>query len=205
VKILEFKFFSTEDNIDKKFEHGGWSRIYEYPAVLECIDKYCKSKEPKIHNTCWGWAGVHVTFKNELEQRYGMSNIKNSDIKYSEFENTSIYNIKEKPTEDEVGKYDVVLNISTIEEVNNFSHVEIFNNLYKQVKQDGILIITFDYPGLNLDDIENHLGLKIKDDKQRVNGSNSVAENKKYSHLNFGLICVQKNDILNKLPIKMII
>lgn len=193
MKVLEFKFISIEDNTDKKFEQAGaWSRIYEYPAVLECIDKYCKSKEPKIHNTSWGFEGVHVTFKTELERRYGVANVKNSDIKHSGYANTSIYNITQKPPEEEVSKYDVVLNISTVEEVENFSHVEIFNNLYNQVKDDGILVITFDYPGLDLGSVEDHLGLKIKDNKEKLNGSNSVVENNIYSHLNCGLICAQK-------------
>ena len=60
MKILEFS------SVDKTFRHDldgvHWSRIYEYPLVLDLLDKYGAIKDSHVHNTCWGWEGVHIWF-----------------------------------------------------------------------------------------------------------------------------------------------
>ena len=91
-------------------------------------------------------------------------------------------------------RYDVVLNISTVEEVKGFSHVDIFKNLYSQVKVGGLLIFTFDYPGLQLEAFEDHFGLDITDEGERINGTNSILQNTRYSHLNCGLVYIRKTE-----------
>ena len=49
MKILEFS------SVDKTFRHDldgvHWSRIYEYPLVLDLLDKYGAIKDSHVHNT----------------------------------------------------------------------------------------------------------------------------------------------------------
>ena len=194
MEVLDFRYFNTDDYTDPLFIYGkAWSRLYEYPAVVDCIDKYCSTHTPLLHNTSWGFEGVHIVFKEYLEKRYG-SGVVNSDINPSKEPNTFTYNILKLPLFDMYRKYDVVLNISTVEEVKGFSHIDVFKNLYSQVKKGGLLIFTFDYPGLQLEAFEEYFGLKIEDKGERLNGSNSTLPNTKYSHLNCGLVCIRKTE-----------
>jgi hypothetical protein len=181
MEVLDFRYFNTDDYTDPLFIYGkAWSRLYEYPAVVDCIDKYCSTDKPLLHNTSWGFEGVHIVFKEYLEKRYG-SGVVNSDINPSKEPNTFTYNICKLPLFDMYSKYDVVLNISTVEEVKGFSHVDVFKNLYSQVKT-------------GLEAFEDYFGLKIKDKGERLNGSNSILPNTKYSHLNCGLVCIRKTE-----------
>lgn len=159
-KVLEFKFMDKNDNFENRYPH--WSRKYEYPTVLH----FCKqllSNNAKIHNTSWGWdTEHHQKFKSELENAFGSENVLSTDIKSSNIPNTEIYDITHFPPEKYQKAFDCVLNISTVEEV-NFDHIEILKNLLAQVKDNGYLIITFDYPGMQLEKLENFLNMKIKD------------------------------------------
>jgi hypothetical protein len=194
MEVLDFRYFNTDDYTDPLFIYGkAWSRLYEYPAVVDCIDKYCSTDKPLLHNTSWGFEGVHIVFKEYLEKRYG-SGVVNSDINPSKEPNTFTYNICKLPLFDMYNKYDVVLNISTVEEVKGFRHIDVFENLYSQVKNGGLLIFTFDYPGLQLESFEEYFGLKIEDKGERLNGSNSALPNIRYSHLNCGLVCIRKTE-----------
>jgi hypothetical protein len=59
-EIIEFRFLTTDDNYDLKY--NWWSRIYEYKYVLDMISKLGGNSQSKIHNTSWGWEGCHVMF-----------------------------------------------------------------------------------------------------------------------------------------------
>ena len=68
MRVIEFKYLTRNDLFDKKYV--AWSRIYEYPYVLNMLKKLGANKNSMIHNTSWGWEGCHVTFKNDLDDIY---------------------------------------------------------------------------------------------------------------------------------------
>ena len=88
-------------------------------------------------------------------------------------------------------KYDVVINISTLEEV-NAEHITIFNNLLSQVKKDGLLICTFDLPGLQLNKFEELFNQKLKTNNNNLNNLNSKLPNNYLSGLECGLMVIKK-------------
>ena len=190
MQVLEFKYITTKDISDNELFNDGhaWSRCYEYPLVLDYMNKLL-NKESTIHNSSWGFAGIHITFKNELDRQF--QNACHSDIKHSNLDKTFVYNIKTKPPESLIKKFDCVMNISTLEEVGG-DHCEIFQNLYSQVKDGGYFICTFDHPGLQLENVEKMLGQKIKKETPLLNGSNSIVQNNKYTHLNCGIMVIKK-------------
>jgi SAM-dependent methyltransferase len=194
MKVLEFRKIRKDDLYDLKY--NWWSRIYEYPLVIESIDKYMDNNNNnnnnnniKIHNTSWGFEGVHITFKNDLEKKY--NEVVNSDIKESQELNTIIWDITNKPMGNHINYFDVVINVSTVEEVKS-DHVNILKNLIAQIKDGGLLIITFDLPGLDLDNVEKFLGVKLETHDDDVNGANSKLKNNKYGHLTCGLLVLRK-------------
>lgn len=193
MKLLEFRKLTTSDEYSEKYNDGfAWSRVYEYPLILNSLKKYYgENRDIKIHNSSWGFDGIHVTFKNDLDTQY--TNAIHSDIKPSNLKNTIIYNITTEPTDELIENFDVVINISTLEEV-NFDHLKTFNNLFKQVKKGGLLMITFDYPGLQLEKFENLFNTKIKTSDNDLNGLTSKLVNKAWSHLTCGLIIVKKDE-----------
>lgn len=191
MELLEFRKVNVLDKYDESFNDGfAWSRIYEYPLVISLIEKYKgNSKDLLIHNSSWGFTGVHVTFKNFFDSIY--PNTVHSDIKPSSLSKTFVYNITEPPTEDIIEKFDIVLNISTVEEV-QYDQMKIFENLFKQVKKDGLLILTFDIPGLELNNFEAMFNKKIETSDNDLNGLNSKLVNKRWSGLNCGFMVVKK-------------
>lgn len=70
--------------------------------------------------------------------------------------------------------------------------MEILNNLVEQLNDGGILIITFDLPGLQLDSFEKLLKSKIEEFDDEINGGNSHIKNNKYDHLTCGLLVIRK-------------
>lgn len=191
MKVLEFRKLTTDDVYDERYSHDGptWSRVYEYPLVLNLVGAYVP-QGGLIHNASWGFAGVHVTFKNRFDELF---NVEHSDILASGYPRTFVYDITKPPSDDMVQKYDAVVCISTLEEV-RADHVGAFNNLYRQLKPGGHLIITFDLPGLQLDKFEKMFGLKLQCSGTPINGANSRLKNDKYANLNVGLMVVQKDD-----------
>lgn len=187
MEVLEFRKIRVTDRVDTKY--NSWSRIYEYPLVLDILKKYNVTNESLIHNTSWGWEGCHVQFKEDLD------NISNrclhSDLKASKLPKTTLWNLTHKPNEEWVSNFDFVINVSTIEEV-KYNHVEILNNLVEQLNDGGILIITFDLPGLQLDSFEKLLKSKIEEFDDEINGGNSHIKNNKYDHLTCGLLVIRK-------------
>jgi hypothetical protein len=176
MKIHDFRKFKYTDPYEldpyaNKSIGGGqhWSRVYEYPAALTALKKYSKDTNVLIHNTSWGWEGVHIMFKNQLEERY--HNTINSDIKHSALPNTFIYDITNEPSDEYKNKYDFVLNISVIEELPIAEHINTIKKLFSQVKTGGFFIMTFDIDtrqslssrGINLKALEEYLNTTIRD------------------------------------------
>jgi len=187
MELLEFKKITLDDRVDKKYE--AWSRIYEYPLVMDILEKYNKIEQPKIHNTSWGWEGCHIMFKNDLDEL--SENCIHSDLKKSNLPKTTIWDLTKKPLEGFRDNFDVVINVSTMEEV-KFDHMSIFNNLLEQVKPEGILICTFDLPGLQLEKFESLFGKKIDRFNNEINGGVSILPDNRHKHLSCGLIVVKK-------------
>jgi len=175
------------DVYDHHFNDGyAWSRIYEYALILEKLQKYSKDGD-LIHNSSWGYEGVHVRFKEILDSLYS---VEHSDIRPSNLQNTFIYNILHN-SEAMKEKYDIVINISTLEEVGG-DHIEIFYNLLDQVKNNGYLMCTFDLPGLQLDKFERLFDKSIESLHENINGVNSQVPNNHCADLNVGMIILKK-------------
>jgi hypothetical protein len=186
-KVIDFKLIDTSDKFDLKW--GWWSRVYEYELVLQkLLDLKC-SPQSQVHNTCWGFQGCHVLFKSELESLY--SNVVNSDVLPSTIANTDIYDLREHCPDEWLGKFDFVINVSTIEEI-NYPHTQIFENLLKMVKVGGFLIATFDLPGLQLEMIEKLFGRKIQLVDNPVTGGTSVEKMDQFDYLKVGYFVVQR-------------
>jgi hypothetical protein len=200
-KILEFRKINTNDINDKSFlkyfindeihdDIWAWSRVYEYPLVINKIKEYFgENYDIKIHNSSWGYERIHKTFKNKLESIY--KNILNSDILESSLPNTQFYDITKHPDDLLIDNFDVVINVSTVEEV-NYNHLEVIGNLFSQVKKDGLLIITFDLPGFQIEEFETYFNTKILTSNNDISGNNSVVINTSCYHLNCGLLIIKK-------------
>lgn len=161
MKVVEFKFLTLDNRSDSKYE--AWSRMYEYPYMLDTLAKLGANETSQIHNTSWGFEGVHVVFKNDMDIIYPLT--MHSDILYSSLPNTYIYDITTPICQEFHDKFDFVLNISTVEEV-GASNTLILRNLFQQVKPGGYLIITFDYKdgysqSIRLQEVEEFIGKKI--------------------------------------------
>lgn len=186
-KVIDFKLIDTSYIFDLKWEW--WSRVYEYELILQkLLDLNCLPQS-KIHNTCWGFQGCHVLFKSELESLY--SNVVNSDVLVSTISNTEVHDLRKTCPDKWVGKFDFVINVSTIEEI-KFPHTQIFENLLRMVKVGGFLVATFDIPGLQLEMMEKLFGRKIQLVKNPVTGGTSVYKMDQFDYLNVGYFVVQR-------------
>ena len=93
MKVLEFRKLSTEDRFDEKYNDGSaWSRPYEYPLVIDWVKRFYKTGD-LIHNSSWGFQGIHVKFKDELDMHF--SGTLHSDILESDCQH--ILSITKKP------------------------------------------------------------------------------------------------------------
>jgi hypothetical protein len=197
-EIVEFRFLTIDDKFDTKYE--AWSRVYEYPYVLDVLKRLEAQKDSKIHNTSWGYEGCHVTFKNDLDFLY--ENVLHSDIKPQSINNTMVYDITQKIDDKYLNYFDFVLNISTLEEVNCPNDI-VLKNLFEQVKTGGYLIITFDYDknncnsfgnnSLNLICVETYINSKLQYSEENIlNGANSVLPHNLFHNLNCGVLVIKK-------------
>ncbi len=155
-EVVEFSYIDKSFDFD--FMWGWWSRVYEYPLVLNRLAALGFNRNSSIHNTCWGSQGCHVIFKNTLENKSEF--VTNSDINSSTILNTAVYDLRKSPPEAWRNKFDFVINVSTLEEI-RFPHVVIFENLMLMVKPGGYLIATFDLPGLDIQFFEELFNCKI--------------------------------------------
>lgn len=184
---LEYRKIRLSDRHETKYD--AWSRIYEYPLVLDKIREYSSGSNISIHNSSWGFNEIHAGFKSDLESEFG--EVVNSDILPSDVPNTEIWDLTQPPASAYIDKFDVVLNVSTVEEV-DADHLMIIENLISQIKPGGLLIMTFDMPGMQLKKLNNLVGQELVEFEDNINGANSVLPTKKYSHLNCGLLVLRR-------------
>ena len=190
MKIVNFRYITKNDEFDDTYPH--WSRKWEYPTVFSII-KSLESEfnnNPKIHNSSWGFdVEHHQRFKGVLEKEFSAYNITNSDILYREIPNTCIHDITQPPNDAFKESFDIVLNVSALEEIPG-DHLLYLQNLLEQVKPNGYLIITFDLPGLQLEKIEDFFRIRLsqKNYDNRIVGSGAPW----FDGLNVGLLVVKK-------------
>ena len=184
--VEEFRFINTNDEHSKRFftdEHQSHSRPYEYNLALNDLCEIQSEKKDKIiiHNSAWGFEGLHVLFREDLEYRY---DVLSSDIRGNKDDLPTYFYLLGTDDEQLEDKFDAVLNISVIEETNT-PPTKSIECLFKQVRKGGYFIATMDYtddpnsiyPALmrkELGEIEEMLGVKIKDKAKRLNGVNSA-------------------------------
>lgn len=185
--LLEFRFLSLEERYDLSW--GWWSRVYEYEAVLQTLDRLGCSVESSVHNTCWGWHGSHVLFKNRLERSF--PNTIHSDIRPSALPNTFVHDVANQCPAIWESRFDFVLNVSTIEEI-HAPHIVVFERLLEMVRPGGFLIATFDYPGIQLDMFESLFRQPIEQGLAPVTGGNSPYPMPEFEGLRVGLLVVQR-------------
>lgn len=192
--VIDFRFANANDLYDEKYVHKDiWSRLYEYYYVIDFIkwNQYKNMEKPKIHNTSWGFMGIHTMFRDELDT---IGECVHSDIVHSKERVTYYYDIttEEKKFEN---NFDFVLNVSTIEHLDTKElRIVAIENLFKQVKPNGYLILTFDYPRVSLPEIETLINTKCKISENPLNGINSVVKNINYKDLNIVYLVVRKNE-----------
>jgi len=191
MQIKEFKFLSWNENfIDEQFKN--WSRCYEWGYVLHELNKM-GANPLTIHNTCCGPSEIHKKFHYSLNlctNRIVYNSDSNITSINKDFTNFHLYNILNKS----LNKYDVVLCISTLEEISDKElNIKIaFQNLYDQVKDGGRLIITCDYPMIQPELLESLVGEKIKDTSNRLTGMTSYYKQPEFKNLSIILLDIQK-------------
>ena len=148
MKVEAFGYFSTDDPVDWQFDCPiCWSRIYEYPFVIGHL-------RGSIHNTSWGYEGVHLVFRDWLDTHH--RNVVHSDLRGPE-----VWDIRTPPPEEWLGRFDTLLSISTLEEVAADHSAIIRDHFLPQLKPGGRAVITFDAPGFQLSEVEAWLGQRI--------------------------------------------
>ena len=187
-EILEFQTIDRNFSYDEVW--GWWSRVYEYPLILNKIHEIHGKKELKVHNTSWGFGPQHHMFKWRLERCF--DSVTSSDIKVSSEPNTIHYDITTIPSRELIACFDVVLNVSTIEEIEPGKQRVSFENLMSMVKPGGILVATFDIPGINLDEFEEMFNRKLIYTSSPISGINSVYPDERYRDLRVGYFVVRR-------------
>lgn len=192
--VIDFRFADTNDTFSEKYiQEGAWSRPYEYKYVIDFIVKNTLNNviNSKIHNTSWGFEGIHTIFRDNLDL---IGDCIHSDIVQSIERPTIFYDITTENFEFQ-NYFNFVLNVSTIEHLDSKEkRMTAIENLFKQVQPNGYLILTFDYPRVSLLEIEELVGVKCKSVANPLNGINSIVKNLKYKDLNIIYLILRKNE-----------
>jgi hypothetical protein len=186
-KVLEFKLVDIDYKFDYKW--GWWSRVYEYELILQKLEQLKSNRNSLVHNTCWGYQGCHILFKDQLESKF--DSVINSDILESQISNAIVHDLRSECPKEWENYFDFVINVSTLEEI-RFPHIKVFENLLKMVKTNGYLIVTFDVPGLHLKSFEKLFNRKIDNVNSPISGKNSPYRMDQFEFLNSGYFIVRK-------------
>lgn len=147
MNVEDFALFAVDDPLDFGFDCAiCWSRIYEYPYVISHL-------QGRVHNTSWGYEGIHVVFRDWLTDRFETVN--------SDLRGPIKWDITTPPREEWLGAFDTVLSISTLEEVSGDHYRIIEEHFLPQLRPGGKLIVTFDVPGFQLENVEAKLDRRI--------------------------------------------
>lgn len=187
--VHEFRWLETKDKAMLEFDN--WSRPYEYCFILDKIDSL-KLDNPKIHNTCCGTQPIHLQFAKKMNERSG--NVIHSDVIKSNFFkelDISIYNITEPYIESQL--FDIVVCVSTLEEISKQYRKQTFYNLFNQLKIGGRLLLTCDFPDVELSFCEKLLKTTIANNTGiKLNSMNSYYKVEEFSKFNIIAIDVER-------------
>ncbi len=177
-EIIKYEFITNDYILNSKYIH--WSRIYEWEYVINQIKTY---RPKSIHNTACGGLNsgdcLHLTFCNDITNLvsksihsdvWGRNNYIGIDNKPYD-DNFIFYDILTKHNE----TYDFVLNISTLEHLPQNEVPNAFDNLYNQVNIGGHLILTFDYPDVDLKTINNLVNATPLNFENRILNKNGLS------------------------------
>jgi len=186
MQVNQFRFLTVEDPCDKEFNN--WSRCYEWNYVLQQLQMDTSIKS--IHNSCCGPGDIHKQFVDRLSH-LNDKNILNTDMNIPLVDIAPF--IKWDMRQPFHLVHDCVLCISTLEELKSTPDdmVVALNNLYNAANKR--LIVTFDYPDVPLELIEDWVGQKCTKAGEILNGSNSVYRNDHHKHLSIVLLDVNKD------------
>ena len=167
--VNEFRWLRTTDHKMKEFSN--WSRPYEYAFALDRI-KSLSLVNPAIHNTCCGYSSLHMDFAkmlNELSTRTVHSDFKpyvmvGDDIQTAPSFGRNSFGIDVEQYDIEqpnVNRFDVVVCISALEDIvyvrGQNTIGKVMDNLLEQLVPGGRLLITCDYPGIDIQTLEDIL------------------------------------------------
>jgi len=183
MKVNKFKFISPNDvhNPDFAIEFA-WSRPYEYQA---CFEELKQRGASTVHNVaCGGHYRVHRLFMNMLDENFSCMH---SDINTEYFH----YDVSD-PMPSHKNHFTSVICISLLEHIDTPLEI-VFKNLYDQLQIGGTLIITFDYPTVDLKAWEKFLQVKCQDGETRLSGANSIIKAPKWVNLNAIYLSITKD------------
>lgn len=184
--VNEFRWLTIND--PHMAEFNNWSRPYEYNWILQKLQKI---NNKSIHNTCCGTQPIHLQFAQKLSAFSNdivHSDIFKSDLFLNHF-NVEFHDIINPYPK----KFDTVICVSTLEEMRVNDREPAFNNLIDQVNDGGHLLLTCDYPDVELSFLEEKIGQKIMETSEtKLCGNNSVFRNDEFSHLNIIVIDLLK-------------
>jgi SAM-dependent methyltransferase len=186
-RVVDFSLISADSSSNIRWEE--WSRIYEYELILSRLEELQALPNSLVHNTCWGFHGVHVKFKDRLDELYPKT--LHSDFQASHLPNTATYDITDPPPLEWLGFFDFVLNVSTMEEI-EYPQLHVFENLLRMLKPGGFLLATFDIPGLQLIDFEDLFGAEIGVVNTPLSGHSSLVPNHQHADLRVGYFVVER-------------
>jgi len=190
VKFEIVEFQTIDRNFVSEIIWGWWSRVYEYPLVINKISQFFNTDLIEIHNTSWGFGPQHIIFKWLLEKKFKA--IVNSDINHSNQPNTIIYDILRPPAPEFLEKFSIVLNISTIEELSPELQITAFKNLLAMTCKGGLIIATFDIPGINMESFESLFRMKFTVTSSPITGINSIFPDYRFKDLRCGYFVVKR-------------
>jgi len=192
MKVIEFKFFDVSEKYDIETykDNSAWSRPYEYLYAEDKLNELI-NHGGRVHNSAWGYEGIHIDFRNRLDQNYDCLH---SDIVQNKYNlETYFYDLLKEDASLE-NQFDATVNISVLEHLpHKFLGTRLaIENLLKQTKSGGYLICTFDYPRVVLSELEEYLGVKCEEASDRLSGANSIVRNNRYENLNIVGLVLQK-------------
>lgn len=170
---------SVRDKADKSYR--AWSRVYEYPLILNRMKNIGLTGNASIHNVSCGKEYIHMKYVTELDRLY-YAKLTNSDL----YEHVPVpgYVRWNMTTAWPWEKFDAVINISTVEHLPKGKRITAIQNMIDMLKPGGHLLLTFDWPRVRNAEIEAFFRTKMQDCKDRLNGGNSICPNLTYKHLN---------------------
>jgi SAM-dependent methyltransferase len=157
-----------------------WSRIYEYEWAAHFVEKedvsldaacgLCHPFKFFLKDNCKeahacdidpGIKDRNVLLK-EIEIAYGKEAAENLPARYLEDIDYRIANLAQLPYES--GKFDKVYCISVLEHLSPKIMEKAFSEFARVLKADGMIVLTFDYPAINLkllEELVRKTGLKF--------------------------------------------